>query len=1644
MDSSYLNNQNLNSLFKNIENKDVRDALTTVDDALRTGKSRTGRSYTVITSHHKLTKQLKLIKNHLDVKNDTALNRDWEVFLNDHNDLANLFNQSLPHTSLNNNNQSVEIQPVKADLEKVISSFKETGQNPELYGNKTANLMRLASNISNGNIPEFLGLSDESIRTFLQNNGINFTQIFDEARQLDKDNGQELCNESCKLLEKLQDDIKKLFSDDSFDTKEIQAFLEMIKDKQPARVMVRSTGREDSIENANAGGNLSKVDIAPEVNEIRTAIGEVVASYFDKKSLVQSLSSGGETYKEPFTPVLLQLMVGEDPSQVNSKQTPSHSSGVMFTREPEGEYDPLVQIQASYGHGEGVVTSQVMCDTYYIHEDLKGQTQRHLVIRDKPARLVPTGKGGGVQSVMNPNAIRSKDCLTSSALDKLQSIGKEIQDLYACPMDIEWVYDQKKDTVYLVQARPLVKKSSTQAQPSYLDIGKVENKTKGSLIVAAGGSLKTINKESEIIIAKTLSEALNQYVRMDDSQRKQVKSIITESWAAATSHEATTFRGEQIPVLFMQDSAKEIRESFSQGKKLLFDSQNELVAAVDHEFDEESAKITGWKTYPIAKELSVFTVEFNSLQEVEDSLRELTQNYNENLKETPNSELIDALSDLSEPVKALEALSVLSERLLKYTEKNHDKLNMNEVRDLFTNYILAGKELRNAIHDFQNAKTEEQKETLQTAALYSKRWIETLIHQKKGKISHGLSFHTLAEETKTGGKVNALWTDQTPPQKTNSLVSTSEAKALLTQYLSLEKIFYSPQDAKKFENFVAAVANSRNKTNLSYLNQLIYQTQKEGVTVPFFNGEFAKITNQPPEKVLAQLGKAYSRVINETEPLKKLYNTLDIWESKIATWGDQGQFEQNWSDFQKEIIPLMQDKNLIEMLGNEELSDISKNKVQLLITRLVDCYDQSIKSMKSGVPYDVNLKIDRFKKMLVPYHEMMKLYMSSIDQVRFDELCHSADANQSQPGILNGIEKKFKEVLEKDDVNQLMPSGDVNIDSCVFTSKTSISRQLIEKHATLEDFFSVFHQNTLAATQELTRTEHHFPEALTLPMKLLENHGASMISVDPYKPPQIEVKFNKTMHNHSAVFSVKHDFSTKVTDIELHYFGESKQHESRGQAILSHILIYSALNQLPCPSVSYQHEESTISWRFDEQMTEETCNTLGNGLSKFDGIMNTPAGSAHQFNPTSDQAIGLLQQGPDWFERLTQAFSPQTTLSSTSSDLEEHSFSSQIASGNILLNIFNKFINCENKNIGVENEFKKLLFNNPKLIKTIHNPSFEIVQYLTNELPEDKKELVWELIPNFNLYRSSRGYSVQEFEAEEFIKSVKLLIDKGVNCNYTTTSGNTPFMILTNSFKTIKYELPIKTGFSKKIKKHHIEESFKALEDILIKTSNEYLVRKSRLNLFYRGETRRNGVSDFDGRATTPSTFSLSDRDAFNLLKSVYEKNNIPFKISGKDFLSTFDTELPIDTGNFSDTFLQNKLDYDLLEEIFETDVFEDTFYESFLDYCFSKNPSNKKDIVYQEIFSKENIDRTFKMVEIAAKKIENASDEEGRNIYLLMVLNSIDLASINQKDYIEVVKRIIKTFNVDTSKTYQSSACDEKIIEAIKSATGLSIRRVK
>ncbi|MEV6227389.1 PEP/pyruvate-binding domain-containing protein [Saccharopolyspora shandongensis] len=127
---------------------------------------------------------------------------------------------------------------------------------------------------------------------------------------------------------------------------------------------------------------------------------------------------------------------------------PAEAAGVLFTRDPVTGAGEDVLVNAAWGLGEAIVGGQVTPDTYVVARDGRVREQ---VVGDKAVMTVRTSEGTREEPV--PEQRRGVPVLSPAEAGELAALGVRIEELYRCPMDVEWA--ARDGRFWVVQARPI-------------------------------------------------------------------------------------------------------------------------------------------------------------------------------------------------------------------------------------------------------------------------------------------------------------------------------------------------------------------------------------------------------------------------------------------------------------------------------------------------------------------------------------------------------------------------------------------------------------------------------------------------------------------------------------------------------------------------------------------------------------------------------------------------------------------------------------------------------------------------------------------------------------------------------------------------------------------------------------------------------------------------------------------------------------------------------------------------------------------------------------------------------------------------------------------------------------------------------------
>lgn len=1157
--------------------------------------------------------------------------------------------------------------PEQIFLKKEIPSADEL-ENARKYGNKAANLLKLRSICEslreeriNVEIPEFQALSHDTVLEYLEIIYPKFQKHWAEFVSLQKkakDKGIEGLSPKAKAqLDKIQENIQDAFSSKK-KLKMIEEHIKTFLDKADGLIMVRSTGREDSDELALAGGNESVAGVARDTKAVLHAMGTVVASYFSEQSFTQRILAHQDITQDPFMPVLLQTMIGEKPDT----EKPADEilcCGVGYTRELGGETPDLTVIEAAYGHNEGVVNSLIPTDTYYIYSD----GMSHEIIPPKPERLVAhptsTGKANFVM-VDNPSEIARKPALNSERQQQLQIICKSIHDTYGKPMDIEWLYDPAKKTFYIVQARPLVKRqtSDVSLKPSITDESYLQKKGtiySGEMIVHHIGETVVLTKPEEVIVSTDLNKALQIYLQKErecklTATKNPVKAIVVEKMGSALSHPACVFRENDIPVICSKGFEN---SNLKKGTIGLVDAQRGFVAQLsDPTFEKQSSAEVqkellnkeiikeGWFKHPLPAIESLKDVEISAdyLKELYDSLelKDYTASYKNNIKNFSLTALMDAMTsgNIEKGDQAVKDLIVLLYSVVSsLSQDKHlgSNLLLTRTKSILLNAMIIGKDYLKRSDPMQRLHAAKRLEAVleQEASLrvLNSDSLRAILEEKKGSkaidlpqtkldsftlkiLKHLEKYYLTRLEKGTQENKTTLIENLSSPMTENELYT------CLMTYNTVKVLAFSKEAQENWKSFTDSIISSHSRIANRLLLQVIQDVENLGILGEWINDQFLASYQKEKDPILLlnMLVLDIKSVRDFQNELISFNKDVEFWNNNMRVFEDPSTFDQKFEKLGLEVVQKL--FQLSQKFPKLNLNPFQKRIFLQSILKGVDVYDKCIKTMRGAPSANITQKVEHFKTMLEPYAILMNMWLNAIPEGTFNSWyrniaeTNNQDLEEYREKIVNTLMDALDEI-EDDSEAQLLPRDDFNVQAkCV---NSGVLFDFEDQDYTLEELFQIYHQNTLAgiASNKESIPNERLPQTLQPLLETIEGlhqeisygEGQFLIQAEKLNQeihfPLITITYNIPVKYHSVVIQITYDCVKQEANLQFNMLGHNLN--NRMDINARSIWIQSTLQKLPFkdfPAYDPISHTLNFSWQFSEKMLQNPLDGVKNILFK--------------------------------------------------------------------------------------------------------------------------------------------------------------------------------------------------------------------------------------------------------------------------------------------------------------------------------------------------------------------------------------------------------------------------------------------------------------
>ncbi|UCG54809.1 MAG: phosphoenolpyruvate synthase, partial [Dehalococcoidia bacterium] len=217
-------------------------------------------------------------------------------------------------------------------------------------------------------------------------------------------------------------------------------------------VAVRSSATAEDLPEASFAGQQSTyLNVQGEDNVVEF-VQKCWASLFEPRAIYYRTQHGFDHFKVGIA-VPIQRMIS------------SQTSGVMFTVEPVTSDTEKIIIEAIFGLGEGLVSGEITPDLYIVNKKDFSIISKRISQQKHQLTMNPDVESEEINT-WQPVAVsaQKKQKLTDDVIIRIAKLGKNIEEHYQYPQDIEWA--KEEDNIYIVQTRPVTTiKETTEEEP---------------------------------------------------------------------------------------------------------------------------------------------------------------------------------------------------------------------------------------------------------------------------------------------------------------------------------------------------------------------------------------------------------------------------------------------------------------------------------------------------------------------------------------------------------------------------------------------------------------------------------------------------------------------------------------------------------------------------------------------------------------------------------------------------------------------------------------------------------------------------------------------------------------------------------------------------------------------------------------------------------------------------------------------------------------------------------------------------------------------------------------------------------------------------------------------------------------------------
>jgi pyruvate,water dikinase len=317
----------------------------------------------------------------------------------------------------------------------------------------------------------------------------------------------------------------------------------MPSESEEKYVAVRSSATAEDLPEASfAGQQATFLNIKGAENVVR-AVQMCWASLFESRAIYYRQEKGFDHLKVGLAAVVQEMVQSE-------------KAGVMFTSDPITNDPNRIGVEAAYGLGEIVVSGSVTPDLYVVKKDTLEIIEKNFA---KQTWMITKVNGKNEHVNIKPE-MQEKQKVNDKEIVELAKYGKEIEEHYGWPQDIEWAVS--KGEIFIVQSRPIttIKKGGETVGEGATAVANAEIILRGSGASpgVAVGKVKLIPTAKDIDKMEKGDILVTEMTSPDYVPAMKKAAAIVTNAGGATCHAAIVSRELGVPCIVGTKNATEV------------------------------------------------------------------------------------------------------------------------------------------------------------------------------------------------------------------------------------------------------------------------------------------------------------------------------------------------------------------------------------------------------------------------------------------------------------------------------------------------------------------------------------------------------------------------------------------------------------------------------------------------------------------------------------------------------------------------------------------------------------------------------------------------------------------------------------------------------------------------------------------------------------------------------------------------------------------------------------------------------------------------------------------------------------------------------------------------------------------------------